>query len=107
MSTHCFEDSDHDSENFTRRSQTCILIFCNQAPVMWLSNKNNSVETSTFGSEFIALKLEVELVIALRYKLCMFGVPLEGPTDMFCDKKSVFKSTSTPDYVLRKKHHSI
>ena len=61
----------------------------------------------TFGSEFTALKLAVELVIALRYKLRDFGVPLEGPTDMFCDKEELFKNTYTPDYVLLKKHHSI
>ena len=39
--------------------------------------------------------------------MCMFGVTLEGPTDMFCDNTAVFKNTSTPEYVLRKKHHSI
>ena len=74
---------------------------------MWLSKKKNSFETSTFGSEFTALKLTVELVIALRYKLCMFGLPLEGPTGMFCDNEEVFKNTSTPESVLRNKHHSI
>ena len=50
----------------TRRSKTGILILCDQAPLMWLNKKQNSVETSTFGSEFTALKLTVELVIALR-----------------------------------------
>ena len=82
MSTHCFEDADHASENFTGRRQTGILIFCNQATVMWLSKKHNSIETPTFGSDFTALKLAVKLVIELRYKLRMFGVPLEGPTDV-------------------------
>ena len=86
MSTHCFEDADNFSDKFTRRSQKGILIFCNRAPVMCLSKKHNSVDTSTFGSEFTALKLTVELLIALRYKLRMFGVPLKGPTDMLCDK---------------------
>ena len=31
----------------------------------------------------------VELVTALRYKLRMFGVPVDGPTNMFCDNKAV------------------
>ena len=39
--------------------------------------------------------------------MCMFEVTLEGPTDMFCENKAVFKNTSTPEYVLRKKHHII
>ena len=69
---------------------------------MWMSKKHNSVETSTFGSEFTALKLAVKLVIALQYKLRMFGVPLEGPTDMLCENGAVFKNTSTPESVLCK-----
>ena len=107
MSVHCFVDANHAADKATRRSQTGILIFCNRAPIMWLSRRQNSVETSTFGSEFTALKNAVELVTALRYKLRMFGVPIEGPADMFCDNEAVYKNASTPDSVLRKKHHSI
>ena len=107
MSMHYFEVADHASEKLTRLSQTGILIFCNRAPFMWLSKKQNSSETSTFGSEFTALKLSVELVISLRYKLRMFGVPIEVTTGMFCDNEAVFKNTSTPDSVLRKNNHSI
>ena len=107
MSTHCFEDAHHVSYKVTRRPQKGILIFCNRAPVMWLSKKQNLVETSTFGSEFTALKLTVDLVIALQYKLRMFGVPIKGPTDMFCDNEAVFKNTSTPESVLRNKYYSI
>ena len=61
----------------------------------------------TFGSEFTALKNAVELVTALRYKLRMFGVPIAGPTDMFCDNEAVYKNASMPASVLRKKHHSV
>ena len=74
---------------------------------MWFSKRQNSVETSTFGSEFTAPKQAVELVKALRYKLRMFGVLIEGPTDMFCDNEAVYKNSSIPESVLRKKHHSI
>ena len=37
----------------------------------------------------------------------MFGVPVGGPTDMFCDNEAVYKKSSTPESVLRKKHHSV
>ena len=53
------------------------------------------------------LKLAVELVIALLYKLRMFGVPLEATTDMLCDNEAVFKNKYTPESVFGKKHHSI
>ena len=107
VSTHCFVDSDHAGDKVTRRSQTGILIFVNRAPILWYSKRQNTVETSTFGSEFIAMKTAVEQVESLRYKLRMFGIPLEGPTNMFCDNEAVFKNGSIPDSTLKKKHTSI
>ena len=107
VSMHCFEDAGHANDELNRRSQTGILIFVNRAPILWHSKRQNSVETSTFGSEFTALKTAVELVEALRYKLRMFGVPLTGPTNVYCDNEAVFKNASNPTSVLRKKHHSI
>ena len=49
----------------------------------------------------------VGLIEALIYKLCMSGVLLEVPTNIFCDNKAVYKNTSIPESVLRKKHHII
>ena len=37
----------------------------------------------------------------------LFGVPIEGPTNVFCDNEWVYKNVSTPESVLKKKHHSI
>ena len=37
----------------------------------------------------------------------MFGLPLEGPNDMLYDNEAWFKNKFTPEYVMRKKHHSI
>ena len=94
-------------DKVTRRSQTGILIFVNRAPIIWYSKRQNTVETSTFGSEFIAMKTAVEQIEALRYKIRMFGSPIEGPTNVFCDNEAVFKNASMPDSTLRKKHTSI
>ena len=99
VSTHCFVDSDHAGDKVMHRSQTGILIFLNRAPIIWYSKRQNTVETSTFGSEFITMKMAVEQIESLRYKLRMFGVPLEGPTNVFCDNESVFKNVSQPDSV--------
>lgn len=107
MSTHCFVDASHGSDRATRRSQTGILLFCNKAPTIWHSKRQNTVEASTFGSEFQAMKNAVELAEALRYKLRMFGVPLDGPTNIFCDNEAVYKNTTRPESTLKKKHHSI
>jgi hypothetical protein len=107
MSTHCFVDASHGSDHANRRSQTGILIFCNKAPIIWFSKRQNTVEASTFGSEFQAMKNAVELAEALRYKLRMFGVPIDGPTNVFCDNEAVYKNTSLPESTLKKKHHAI
>jgi hypothetical protein len=74
---------------------------------MWFSKRQNSVEASTFGSEFTAMKNAVKMIEALWYKLRMFGVPIEGPTNVFCDNKAVCKNITRPESILTKKHHSI
>ena len=85
---------------------TGILIFCNREPIVWNSKRQNRVETSTFGSEFTTMKNAVELIAALQYMLRIFGVPIHGSTDMFCDDKAVYKNSSMPESELWKKHHS-
>jgi hypothetical protein len=107
MSTNCFVDASHGSERTTRRSLTGTLIFCNKAPIVWLSRRQNKFETSMFGSEFQAMKNAVELTEALRYKLRMFWVPIDRPTNMFCDNEAVYKNTSLPESRIKKKHHAI
>ena len=107
MPTHCFVDANHPGDKTTRRFMTGILIFCNRALVIWHSKRQNGVETSAFGSEFTAMKNPVELIAALRYKLRMFGVPIDGSTDIFCDNEAVYKNASTTEYQTRKKNHSI
>lgn len=104
---HAFVDSDHAGDKVTRRSQTGILIFCNRAPVIWISKRQNSVQNSTFGSEFCALKHAVEIIEGLRFKLRSFGVPVDTASNVYCDNEAVYKNVSIPISVLSKKHHSI
>ena len=98
---------DHAGDSVTQRSRTGFIIFLNSAPIFWFSKKQTSVETSTFGSEFIAMKQGCEYVRGLRYKLRMMGIPVEMPTFIFGDNKSVLANTSVPHSVLRKKSSSI
>ena len=53
------------------------------------------------------MKNAVKLIAALRYKLRIFGVPIDGSTDMFCNNEAVYKNASMPESQLQKKHHSI
>ena len=107
MSTSVFEDADLAGDKRNRQSQTGISIFCNKAPIHWYSKRQPSVESSTFGAEFRALKTAVEMTDGLRYKLRMFGVPIDGPTSIFCNNEAVYKNTVIPESTLNKNHHSI
>ena len=102
-----FVDADHAGNLLTRRSHTGILIFLNNSPISWYSKRQNTVQSSTFASELIALRIAVEQIEALRYKLRMFGIPIDGPADIFCDNQSVVKATSSPSSTLSKKHNAI
>jgi hypothetical protein len=102
-----FVDADHAGEKLTRRSHTGFIIMLNRAPVDWYSKRQNTVETSTFGSEFVSTRTACERVKALRYKLRMMGVPIDGPANMFCDNESVVKSAARPESQLKKKHVSL
>jgi hypothetical protein len=67
----------------------------------------NTVETSIFGSEFIALKASTEHIEGLRCKLRMMDIPINGPTSILCDNNSVVVSSTMPESRLKKKHNSI
>ena len=74
---------------------------------MWYSKRQNTVESSTFGSEAIALKMAVEMIEGLRYKLRMMGIPLHGPANVFCDNSSLVINATHPESTLKKKHNDI
>ena len=107
LQINCFVDADHAGNLATRRSHTGILIFLNMAPTSWYSKRQNTVESSTYSSEFIALKTATEMIIALRYKLRMFGIPIDSPARVFCDNEAVYINSSDPTSTLKKKHQSI
>ena len=47
------------------------------------------------------------MIVTLRYKLQMFGVPIVGPANVFCDNNGVVKNTTIPESMLAKKHNAI
>ena len=102
-----FVDADHAGDSITRKSRTGFIVYLNCAPIYWLSKKQNGIETSSFGSEFTAMKQCTEYVRGLRYKLRMLGIPVELPTYIYGDNQSVLANTTVPDSTLKKKSNSI
>ena len=99
-------DANHASDSVTRRSRTGFLVYINSALVYWFSKKQNSCESSTFGSEFTAMKQCCEYLRGLKYKLRMMGIPCEGPAFIQADNQSVLANTTIPDSKLKKKCQS-
>ena len=102
----CFVDADHAGCRETRRSNSGILVFVNRAQILWFSKRQNTVEASTYGSELLAMRLSIEMIEGLRYKLRMMGVSLSGECAIFCDNSAVVTNTR-PESTLKKKHAAI
>ncbi len=62
------------------------------------------MESSTYGSELVAARIAIDLVIEMRHKLCLLGVRLEDQTVMLGDNMSVVLNTTIPSSNLKKKH---
>ena len=102
-----FVDASHAANKVNRRSHTGYVLFINRSPITWYSKRQNTVESSTFSSEFIAMKTCMESIVSLRFKLRMFGVPIDGPADVMCDNQSVVSNSSCIDSSLNKKHNAL
>jgi hypothetical protein len=70
--------------------------------MLWFSKRQNTVEASSFGSEFIATQISVELIEGIHYKLRMFRIPIQGPANVYCDNQSVVTNASKPKSNLKK-----
>ena len=102
-----FVDASHAQDKVNRRSHTGYIIFINRAPILWYSKKQNTVESSAFSSEFIAMKTCSEAIIGLRFKLRMFGVPIGTLANVLCDNESVVNNSTKLESKLHKKHSSV
>ena len=98
---------DHASNTITRCSRTGVLVYLNCAPIYWWNKKQNSVESSSFGSQFIAMKQCCEYVHGLRYKLRMMRISCDDPTFIYGDTQSVWANTTVSDSTLKKQLQSI
>ena len=99
-------DADHARDKVTRKSVTGIVLLLNNTPITWLSKRQKTVETSTYGSELVAARIATDLLIEWRYKLRMLGVKLESSSWMIGDNISVVVNTTIPSSNLKKKHQA-
>eukprot|EP00980_Cylindrotheca_fusiformis_P022800 scaffold9777_cov61-Cylindrotheca_fusiformis.AAC.1 len=103
----CFVDASHAGDLATCWSHSGYIIYLNNAPISFYSKRQNTVETSTFGSELVATRTAMEAIRMLRTKLRLLGILINEPTYVLGDNESVVKSTSNVEAVLNKKHQAI
>jgi len=102
----CFVDADHARDQLTRKSVTGIIILVNNTPISWTSKRQKTVESSTYGSELVASRIAVEMLIALRYQLAMLGCRVEDTSLLVGDNMAVILNTTVPSSSIKKKHQS-
>ena len=106
MTTMDFVDSYNAGDMVTQCPRTGFIIFLNNANIHWFSKIQTSIETSSFVSEFVAMKKCCEYIQGLRYKLTMMGINDE-PSLVFGDNQPVLSNTSLPHFTLKNNSSSI
>ena len=104
--THYF-DANLYHDMLTGRSVTGILHLMNKTPIEWYSKKQATVETATYGSEFIAARTCIDQIIDLRTSLRYLGVPVRDTSYVFGDNKTVCDSSTIPHAKLHKRHNAL
>ena len=87
----------------TGRSATGVLHLVNGTPIDWYSKRQATVQSATYGSEFVAARIATDQVIDLKQTLEYMGIPVERAV-MFGDNQSVVTSVTVPQSKLNKRH---
>ena len=107
VQTSVFFDANLAHDLQTRRSITGLLVYVGSTLVSWTSKRQGCIASSTYCSEFIAMRAAVEEAMSLRYMLRSLGVPVEEPTNLIGDNLGVIQTASIPEADLKKKHVAI
>jgi hypothetical protein len=91
----------------TGRSVTGVLHLVNQTPFEWYSKRQATIETATYGSEFVAARIAVKQIIDIRTTLRFLGVPIQGKSVLFGDNQSVIISSTEPQSPINKRHNAL
>ena len=104
VTTTHYVDANLFHDILTGRSVTGVLHLMNKTPIDYYSKKQATVETATYGAEFVAARTCTEQIIDLRTTLRYLGVPIREKCYMFGDNESVVNSASIPHAKLHKRH---
>ena len=77
--------------------RTRVWLYCEPSTNFVELETTDTIEMRTFDNEIVALRIDIEMIEGLRYKLRMMDVPIDGACKMFCDNDSVVKNISRPE----------
>ena len=100
-----FVDANLLHDLISGKAVTGIIHMANKTPIDWYAKLQATVETATFGSEYVAARTCTEQIIDLRNTLRYLGIPVEGASYMFGDNESVVNTASVPHSKLGKRHN--
>ena len=103
VTTTTYVDANLHHDQVTGKAVTACLHIVNATPSHWYTKRQATVETATYGSEFVAARIATDQIIDLRYTLMYLGVPVRSKSYMFGDNKSVVDSASIATSTLSKK----
>ena len=104
QTTH-YVDANLHHDLATGKAVTAALHFLNQTPIDAYTKRQSTVETATYGSEFVAARTAVDQIIDIRTTLRYLGVPIRDKSYMFGDNRSVVTSSTIPNSTISKRHH--
>ena len=104
QTTH-YVDANLHHDLATGKAVTAALHFLNQTPIDAYTKRQSTVETATYGSEFVAARTAVDQIIDICTTLRYLGVPIRDKSYMFGDNKSVVTSSTIPNSTISKRHH--
>jgi hypothetical protein len=91
----------------TGRAMNGALHFLNGTPIEWFAKKQPTVETATYGSEFVAARNATQQILGIRTTLAYLGVKVDKASYLFGDNQSVVTSGTVPHSPNKKRHHAL
>ena len=95
-----YVDANHAVNMTNRRLHSGNIVNVNNAPIIWYSKRQNTVKASSFGLDFVYIRIVIGIIEALSYKLRYFVIMVEGLVEVFLDNMSVNNNPSIPTSVL-------
>ena len=82
MTTTTYVDANLHHDQVTGKAVTACLHIVNATPSHWYTKRQATVETATYGSEFVAARIATDQIIDLSYTLMYLGVPVRSKSYM-------------------------